>query len=123
MKILIYSFIFLSGLIVACRVDTPHSVLSKDQMAALIADVYYMNAVFEVLPVQYRDSIMKSERTKILEQHKISDSLYVHSLKYYNSETKKMEEVERLARGILLKKIEADSLIHSQNKEGQDSIR
>lgn len=79
-------------------------------MSELIADIYYLDAVYEVLPLRYRDSIMNSERRNLLFKHGITDSVYLNSMKFYNSNGKQMEVIEKLARIILQKRVEQDSI-------------
>ncbi|MCC6816292.1 MAG: DUF4296 domain-containing protein [Saprospiraceae bacterium] len=103
--------LILSVLFLHCKESNLNKeVLNKQEMASLIVDLYSMDAYLDAIPTRSYDSIIKIERMKILDKHKISDSLFEKSMLYYNEHYKELEIVEGMARNVLLKRIESDSL-------------
>lgn len=104
------SVLFLIFYFVSCRGKVPEHIIPEDQFATLLTDIYYLNSTLEILPVQYKDSIIHLERSKILAKHGIQDSTFVISMKFYNAHPQIMENIESVIRKEFIQRISKDSI-------------
>lgn len=104
------SILFLAFYFVSCREKVPEHIIQEDQFAILLTDIYYLNSTLEILPVQYKDSLIQMERSKILAKHGIQDSTFVESMKFYNAHPKIMENIESVIRKEFMQRISKDSI-------------
>jgi hypothetical protein len=79
---------------IACRMEPKQPVLNTDQMARILADLYYLEAAVEPLSLHIRDSVLQAGRYEILTRHGISDTLFEESGAYFKTHPRDMKEIE-----------------------------
>ncbi len=104
--------------IVSCSklMDKPKNLLTKDQMADVMADFAIADQGFNI-----NTNITQQESTQyILKKHKIKGQVFTESYQYYLSDDKAIEDIFDKAKLIILKKDpKLESYIKSKSQENQ----
>ena len=87
--------------------------ISPEEMAAILTDLYYMEANFESLSGYVKDSLTQTLKQEILNKHQTNDSIFLLAGDYYNLRPEMLENIERM----VIDKIE------SQSKPDSSTIR
>jgi hypothetical protein len=69
-------------------------VLNTDQMAGILADLYYLEAAVEPLSLHIRDSVLQAGRLEILSRHGTNDTLFEQSSVYFKAHARDLKEIE-----------------------------
>ncbi|MBS1488721.1 MAG: DUF4296 domain-containing protein [Bacteroidetes bacterium] len=94
MRLCIFLFIVIQLFSCQKKVETS-TILTKEQLSALLIDVYLAEARAQTFP-RPQDSLMKiflPREKKILEAHGVSDSLLRQTYNYYYAHPKEFEAV------------------------------
>ncbi len=98
-------------IIAACQSVPSKNYIPNDKMAEILADLYYLDAAFEPLSLHVRDSIIQSNRWKILEKHQVTDSDFIQTSIYYKNQKTELDKIELRVKELLkLKAGRKDSL-------------
>ncbi len=81
-------------ILISCGVEQKRPILSTDQMAGILADLYYLEAAVEPLSLHIRDSVLQAGRYEILARHGVNDTVFEQSGAYFKSHSRDMKEIE-----------------------------
>lgn len=93
------SYFLIIGLLVVlgCRdvSSRPDDVLTKEEMAAVLLDIYILESQTKELKVHFDSSkkVYNLFEAKILEKHDVPDSSYRKSFSYYQDHPDELDEV------------------------------
>ena len=91
---------------ISCNSDkVAKAPISPEEMAAILTDLYYMEANFESLSGYVKDSLTQALKQEILNKHQTNDSLFVLAGDYYNLRPEMLEKIEKM----VIDKIESQS--------------
>lgn len=93
-KLLVFSFCIFS--LVSCVSDNePHYILPQEKMVEVLIDIHLTEGKVKYLPfsddsLQVLYTLLEND---VFLKHKVSDSIFTHSMRYYMDDLSEMEQI------------------------------
>lgn len=105
-----YLFFLFFVIVISCNMDQKKVPIQEDMMVNVLTDLYFVEAYFESLSGNLKDSMIAVKKLEVLAKYGLTDSIFNEAGKYYSRNDKLMEQIENKVVEQVDKLIKADSL-------------
>ena len=101
-----YLFFLFFVIVISCNKNQKKVPIQEDMMVNILTDLYFVEAYFESLSGNLKDSMIAVKKLEVLAKYGLTDSIFNEAGKYY----KLMEQIENKVVEQVDKLIKVDSL-------------